>query len=333
MKNKIVCSKNGLTRFLAAGCMVPMILLITCSNTGTAPTAHDVDGLVIEAYLYAGQPVSDVRIVHLQKIIYDTAVMVPVSGSPGDSTLQIDTLFRDSTFNNATVTITTNGATYPLTSQDSGYYADVSGKLTVTVGQTYRINVSAGGYNASAQTTVPSPISGLSVSRDTIYVATRTSGFGGGGRGAGGTTTTTTTTTLADSLTNMTIHWNNQSSAYLYYRCLLDTVAGRGANFARNGNYTSADSVQVSSSRAGNVGRGFQTNQVTTVLALTAVGPYKILVYSTTPDYQRMLNSMADTTSQNQWNESPTNVTNGFGFFTAFSIDSTFFNIATAASN
>jgi hypothetical protein len=66
---------------------------------------------------------------------------------------------------------------------------------------------------------------------------------------------------------------------------------------------------------------------------LTTAGKYRVLLYTTTPDYRAMLNSMADTSSQDEWNEAPTNVTNGFGFFTSFSMDSTFLYVATASAN
>jgi hypothetical protein len=336
MKENHASTRTRPYKTMLAFCIVGFVIILSCANSGTAPTAQDQDGIVVEAYLYAGQPVNDVRIVHLTKIIYDTLERLPVTGSPGDSTDTTVTKFRDSTYNNAVVTITTNGKTFPLASQDSGWYADATGSLAVNIGQTYRIDVSAGGEHAWAQTTVPTPVGGLSVSRDTLYVAARSTGGGGGftgGGGAGGGTGTTATA-LPESLTTTTLRWNNASAAYLYYKYSLDTVlANSRANLARNGSYTSADSVTVSSSRSGTAGRGFQTAASATVIGLTTVGKYRVLLYTTTPDYRAMLSSMADTSSQDEYSESPTNVTNGFGFFTSFSLDSTFLYVATASSN
>jgi hypothetical protein len=325
MKTTII--KTGKTVILLIVAATAAIL--SCS-AGTEPTNDDRDGIVVQAYLFAGRPVNDVRLLHLKKTCFDTLVEVNLwDGRKADTTI---TLVRDSTVDNAMVTISTNGISYNLAFLDSGRYIDTCGNI-IQIGQTYRIDINSNGKHVWAQTTVPSPTGGLSVSRDTLY-----SYQGGGGGGKPYTpdkpkklvkekekdppdTTNLPPVEIPDSLQKLIAKWNNPHRSILYFRCAVDS--NLPYQFI-NGSYVSTDSLKIST-KEGYTGHSVYGDSV--VINLSNPGRYKLLIYTTTPDYHNMLETFADSMHQDLWSRSPTNINNGLGFFTSFSSDTVSFTI------
>ena len=132
---------------------------------------------------------------------------------------------------------------------------------------------------------------------------------------------------LPDSLTHLIVKWNNPDRAYLYYRCVRDTNAFF-PYMMRNGNYITSDSMGIVSSNqyTGDPFKG--GDSAMPVIDLPEPGRYKIILFTTTPDYRSMITEIADTVQQDFWGKSPTNIHSGLGFFTSFSFDSVFFTIA-----
>ncbi len=339
-----------------AGCMpwitAMVAALVSCSGMGTRPSENDRNPIVIRAYLYAGKPVTDIRLVNLKETAHDTMVTLTRWDNFYMRSDSVDTVLSwvsESTIDNAVVTISNNGKSYGLAFTESGWYKDTGGNLVVAAGQTYRIDVVAGDRRAWAETTVPVRVGGLSVSRGIIYKdsaiekdTTDPCGKYGckeaGKDGLGKVSGMYSAPTLPDSLTHLVVKWNNPGGSYLYYRCVVDTNAEY--RYGSDG-YISDDSLGVSSVILilTNNGSGSTGMPGWKGLTLWQAKRYVLYLYSTTPDYQAMLGEIArkraDSTRQNQdrWVKSPTNVHGGLGFFTSFNSDSVFFKVLATGGN
>jgi hypothetical protein len=328
-------------------CIIATIAaLLSCSGMGTRPSENDRNPIVVRAYLYAGKPVTDVRLLNLAETEHDTMVRLTRWDSfymRSDSIDTVLTWVTESTIDNAVVTISNNGKSYGLAFTESGWYKETSGNLVVAAGQTYRIDVVAGDRHAWAETTVPLPVGGLTVSRSIIYKdsvieqdTTDPCGKGGckevGKNGLGKVRSMYSAPTLPDSLTHLVAKWNNPSGSYLYYRCVVDTNSDYRSS---SDGYIAEDSLGISALVFIMTNNGSGSTGMPGWKGLTLWYPkrYILYIYSTTPDYQSMLKDLAreryDSTHQNQdrWTRSPNNVHGGLGFFTSFSSDSIFFKM------
>lgn len=113
---------------------------------------------VIQAYLYAGEPVTDVRITAVLPLGATDSVAPPI--------------------NDAQVTLAKEGIRYHLvpTPGDSGYYHYPGEDLTVAVGDTFDLEVTVGGVLATSRTSVPPPpesvrLSGTELRVDGFFAA------------------------------------------------------------------------------------------------------------------------------------------------------------------
>jgi len=140
----------------------PFVLLALVSAlagcAGTEPTAATATLPVVQAYLYAGEPVTAVRVTSTVGIGASDTVGVPV--------------------NDATVTLARGGVSYALIASagDSGYYHYPDTDLVIAVGDTFDLRVEALDRVATARAIVPEPPSALTLSDAELVVPT----FGGG---------------------------------------------------------------------------------------------------------------------------------------------------------
>ncbi|OJJ17062.1 hypothetical protein BKI52_30570 [marine bacterium AO1-C] len=111
------------------------------------------DTMVVEAYLYVNQPVTNVRVTQLVPIGQNTTQPTPI--------------------NNAEVRISTNGQSYLLTPSagDSGYYHYPGTDLVITSGNSYALEVKYQEQVATSVTTAPVKPSGLTITKDTLRIA------------------------------------------------------------------------------------------------------------------------------------------------------------------
>ena len=124
--------------------------LMACSgDTGFAPP--DPDLFVVQAYLFAGQPVTDVTI---------TGVL-PIDAEEGEIASPIS---------DALVTLIKGDDRHELTatSGSPGAYHDPSGSVVVTPGDAFELEVVVEGRTARASTIVPQPPGGLVLSSDSL---------------------------------------------------------------------------------------------------------------------------------------------------------------------
>ena len=116
--------------------LLSVLLFISCDDENLNNIADNQ--FVVEAFLFAGQPVDDIRI----KTTFPLSV-------EDDTSLPI---------NNAQVTLIKDGARFQLSSSDSeGNYQYTGDDLTVETGDTFELEVIANGITATATTTVPTP--------------------------------------------------------------------------------------------------------------------------------------------------------------------------------
>jgi len=287
--------------------LTTVIVILSCSGTGTEPTSHDRDALVVQATLYAERPVNDIRVLHMTKAIHDTMIQYETWDEISVDYVMIDTvvsIVRDSTVDDARITISCNGTSYDLDYRDSGWYQETDGNLVITAGETYRIDVIADGRHAWAETTVPRMIADLVVSRDTIHVPPDDP-----------------MEFTEDLIEQLSVKWSNPDGGYYYYKIIYESDTPDNGTWI--GHYTGNDSITVdvafymSELLAGNDHAAY----------VRYPAKYEFILYAATPDYRSMLAELADTTRQDRWTSSPTNINGGLGFFAAFSTDSIYFNV------
>jgi len=130
-----------------------------CDSTSTEPTETDL--VVVEAFLFAGEPIDDIRLTETVPLS-DTTEAPPV--------------------NDASVVLHKNGHNYTLIpTGDSGYYTYPNEDLSIEAGDTVRIEISYRNRVATGETVVPEAPMGVNIDRDTLFVPELGVGMGGGG--------------------------------------------------------------------------------------------------------------------------------------------------------
>ncbi len=137
------------------------LVLVGCDNP---VDQGDDDLVVIEAFLFAGEPVQDIRLTST----------VPL-GEDSDSAPVID---------DAVVRLMKDGVTYALTpTGEEGRYEYTGTDLAILEGDEFRLEVEYFGRVAWGETVVPGPPLSVAIDGDTLFAPTL--GFGGGGGGGG----------------------------------------------------------------------------------------------------------------------------------------------------
>jgi len=248
------------------------------------------DLLVIEGYLFAGRNVDSIRL--SSAVIFNGA----------------DTLFHG--IPDASITISSNGNVYNLQpSTRTGYYFCSDNSLKIISGNTYSIDINYAKQHMTAQTTIPGNPVGLQIS-DSVFAVD----------------TTLTQRQLRDS--SLLVQWKNPNKDY--YFVILEnkdtalvpiTVASTNNRF---GNFNGG---------AINIARRFQTRptqdslyRISLFSTVGNYGHYIFKLYKVSKDYASLYQSRSQ--SSINLNEPFTNISNGLGIFTSFSVcDSLYFRI------
>ena len=124
-----------------------LALFAGCTNN---PVGPDQTQVVLQGYLYAHEPVSDIQV----------ATSMAIGGS--DSV--------ENPITNASVILTKNGTAYKLSpnSAQPGYYSYPGSDLTVGEGDSFSIEIDAAGRHISATTVVPPKPQQLALSMTTL---------------------------------------------------------------------------------------------------------------------------------------------------------------------
>lgn len=260
-------------------------LLAACGDpTFVVPGSPDP---VVRAFLYAGQPVNDVRLTWTVPI--NTSDTTNVQVAPP--------------INDATVVLVRSGVRYPLVKSagDSGYYQYNGTGLIVREGDVFTLEGSVNGRALSARTVVPVRPTGARVVSSTLSIPTLT--FGGGPGGP-----------RPDfSAAQTLVRWT-KSPGSLYF-VTLDNVelSPVGVDIAFPGGIrgrrrvifapTAADSLPINA------------------LGLPYYGRYQVYVWRVNEEYAQLYATLQQ--DSRDLNEPFTNITGGLGVFTAFAADTT----------
>ena len=127
-----------------------LLLVLSCEDESYIEP--DYEQVVIQAYIYAGESIEDIKISNT----------IPM-GSQADTQPVI---------NNALVSLIKNNRSYELipSSGDSGYYHYEGADLAVEEGDNFTIHVDYFGRRATGSTIVPSPPASVSQSVDSLYI-------------------------------------------------------------------------------------------------------------------------------------------------------------------
>ena len=145
-------ARGGILLLLAASASLP-----GCSDITTSPEA-DARQVVVEAFLFAGEPVDDVRLTETVPLGEDPA-MAP-------------------TVDDAIVTLTRGSERWLLTRlEEPGTYGYSGVDLEVREDDLFRIEVEAFGRIATGETVVPGPPAGVELDKDMLEVPEITPGI------------------------------------------------------------------------------------------------------------------------------------------------------------
>ncbi|MFT5265382.1 MAG: hypothetical protein ACI9XO_002782 [Paraglaciecola sp.] len=106
---------------------------------------------VVEAFLYAGQPIDDIRVKTTFPLTDEESTSMPI--------------------NNAEVTLIKNGERFGLISSgDDGFYHYPNDDVTIETNDVFQLEIVHSGITATGQTTVPTPTTGIYLSQDSLFV-------------------------------------------------------------------------------------------------------------------------------------------------------------------
>jgi hypothetical protein len=279
----MILRRVGLVPAIVSSLVLP--LLVACGDpTFVVPGSPDP---VVRAFLYAGQPVNDVRLTWT----------VPINTSDTASAQVAPPI------NDATLVLVRNGVRYPLVKSagDSGYYQYNGTGLVVREGDVFTLEGSVNGRALSARTVVPVRPTGARMGSSTLSIPTLT--FGGGLGGL-----------RPDFSSAQTLVRWTKSPGSLYFVTLenvestpvaVDIVFPGGIRGRRRVIFapTAADSLPINA------------------LGLPYYGRYQVYVWRVNEEYAQLYATLQQ--DSRDLNEPFTNVTGGLGVFTAFAADTT----------
>lgn len=260
--------------------LVTTLILSGCANNPVAPSQTQV---VLQGYLYANQPVKDISL----------ATSMAIGGT--DSV--------DTPITSATVALLRNGTRYPLASNptEPGNYFYPGNDLSVTIGDSFSIEVDVNGQHISAQTVVPSKPEQLGLSATTLRFQTDSvqSRFG--------------TRIVVNGLDTADVTWSNPTADYFYV--VIESVDQNRQLMRPDSTFTRRFVSQPTN----------QTSYRLNNNAILYTGQHVLRLYHVNKEYADLYRSRIQ--DSRTLNEPLTNVQNGLGIFSAFASDSLYFNV------
>jgi len=263
------------------------LFLLGCNNT---PISQEFSQrIVVQAYLYAGEPVKDFYLTEL----------LPY-GSSEDSIQKIS---------DAQVSVIYNDNEFLLSKgEEDGYYHYSGSDLIIKEGEKYQLKIQYEDIIASATTIVPAPPENLQISDSVLAYEFTIPSMGNGNPGQMDTT-------------NIEITWNNTDNSYFYV--LIENIDSVQESMFENVDFPGGGNMGSFASR---VTEPTQTNNYKIQpRGLEYYGNYRVKVFRVNQEYADLYESL-DQDSRNL-TEPASNITNGLGIFTAFNSDSIFFKV------
>ena len=241
--------------------------------------------IVLEAYLYADEPVND---------IYLTSILA-YGGE--------DTVFQ--TVSDAEIKIIHDGISYLLVPSDSiGYYNYPGDDLFISIGENYHIEFDYYGKTTTAETSVPEPPTGITISDEKIYIDEEE--------------LQANPRTFMQNLPEITLSWNESTDDYFYV--LVENIEENPVNIDLGDVGEKFNNFKF-------ISRPVQMNSfiLMPMVIIQQYGTHLIRVFRVNKEYADLYESI-DQDSRNL-NEPLTNINNGLGIFTAFSCDSIYLDV------
>jgi len=264
--------------------------LIAAACTEETPFVPESDLVVVRAYLYANEPVTEIQLTSTVALGSEDSVGPPIS--------------------DADVKLIKDGITYQLepTPGREGYYYYPGEDLTVNTGDIFRIEVTYYGKLAYAQTVVPPAPAGVGMTFDELVVEDFSAGGFGGGFGF-------MRRFMVEDTTAVRVTWlNEENSSYYVTLENVETDPQQietGLPFARPGRIIS---IPITGEE-----------YIISLFNVTHYGRHEAKVYRVNQEYVDLYSSRRQDTRD--LNEPLTNVVNGLGIFTAFNSKSAFFDV------
>jgi hypothetical protein len=263
------------------------LFFLSCDNT---PISQEFSQrIVVQAYLYAGEPVKDFFLTEL----------LPY-GSDEDSIQKIS---------NAQVSIIYNGKEFLLSrGEDEGHYYYNDSNLIIKEGEQYQLKIQYDNVVASATTVVPAPPENLQIS-DSVLSFDMTPPVMGGDPGQRDTS-------------EIEITWENDENSYFYV--LIENIDSVQESFFDGTGFPGGNSGPGMFMRR--ITEPAQTdNYRIRSMELEYYGNFRAKIFRVNQEYADLYQSL-DQDSRNL-TEPASNITNGLGIFTAFNSDSIFFKV------
>ena len=260
-----------------------LLIGLGCDTQNFSP--YNSETVVIEGFLYAGVPVDSFYVSELIPLISDE-----------DSTYEI---------NDAEVYLSWGDSDFLLTpmSGNDGYYEYSGSDLSIEVGESYQMNLTYAGKEISANTTVPSSPTGLTLSLESIEIE-EINDF----------------EDLQDRNDTLLIEvqWNNSSGDFYYV--VVENIE--------------SNPKEINQMDFGGMGRpNFQiTTEPTSLdvhniraMELSQYGTHRVVLYHVNQEYADLFESYDQ--DSRTLTEPLTNIDNGVGIFSSFSSDTTYFEV------
>ena len=274
---------------------IARLLIATAAGAVAAACDDDLafapetpDTFVVQAFLFAGEPVTEVTVTGVLPIDADsTAVAAPIP--------------------DARIAILRDGRRFDLvpTEGQPGWYHYPGDGLAVRVGDSFGLEAAYGGRTATAETVVPVPPRGLTLSAASMEAPQLGRPGGGGGFPPN-----------PGAEEALTLRWENAASAYHYV--VVDNLEPEPTPFQGNDlqrafaprfiqRPTAADSSRVPAR------------------SLTHYGRHRVRLYRVNDEYADLYQGLSQ--DSRDLNEPPSNIRGALGVFSAFSADSAFFEV------
>jgi hypothetical protein len=264
-----------------------VLFLLSCDNT---PISQEFSQrIVVQAYLYAGEPVKDFYLTEL----------LPY-GSDEDSIQKI---------NDAQVSVIYNGNEFFLSRGDEdGHYYYNGTNLNVHEGEEYQLKILYEDVVASASTIVPAPPVNLQIS-DSAVTFDMTPPTMGGDPGQRDTS-------------EIEITWENNDNSYFYV--LIENIDSVQESFFDGTGFPGGNGGPGKFMRR--ITEPDQTDHYRIrPMELEYYGNFRAKIFRVNQEYADLYQSLNQ--DSRNLTEPASNITNGLGIFTAFNSDSVFFKV------
>ena len=258
---------------------------------GCIEEAKVQNNFVIEAFLYAGEPVWDIKVKEI----------VPLES--------LDTI--DLPITDAIVTLQKGSSTYSLEfNPQTGKYQYNAGDLEVRTGDKFNLSVIVNDREATSQTIIPSLPENVNLSDNKVIIPTLTLSFG-----------------LRDQIfelfneARISLNWQNTDGESYYVAIdkrvididpiLPEQIPDEAKELISSFRFISEPSQDSSFDIIG--------------VSLETYGLHVAKVYRVNPEYEDLFNNLEQ--DSRDLNEPPSNIVNALGIFTAFAGDSVFFEV------